>query len=84
MVGAAAVAAQLMGAAEAFHARGETRRERIAQHACEETQRLLAAAMAPDLVEYWVARGREVEEAVLANLLERAFSASAPAATPGT
>ena len=67
------LAAQLMGAAEAFHSRGETRRDRIAEHAREETKRLLLASTNADRVDDWVAQGREVEEVVLANLLERSF-----------
>jgi predicted ATPase/DNA-binding winged helix-turn-helix (wHTH) protein len=75
------VAAECMGAAEKFHSRGETRRDRISEHARAETRRLLAAGMEPDAIAYWVAQGREVEEAVLASLLERACSSSGPSAS---
>ena len=68
------VAAQLMGAAEEFYSRGETRPDRIALHAREETGRLLAGALDHELIAYWSARGREADEAVLANLLDRAFA----------
>ncbi len=73
------VAAQLIGAAEEFHSRGETRPDRIALHAREETGRLLAGALDHALIAYWNARGREAEEAVLASLLDRAFSDAPPA-----
>ncbi len=74
------VAAQFIGAAENFHSRGETRRDRISDLARAETKRLLAAGMDPGAIDSWVAQGREVEEAVLASLLERACSSFAPSA----
>jgi hypothetical protein len=70
------VAAQLLGATDEFHARGETRRDRLSQHARDEAQGLVNASLSSAEAELWSAQGRQAEEAVLAHLLERAFASS--------
>jgi predicted ATPase/DNA-binding winged helix-turn-helix (wHTH) protein len=80
--GHAQVAAQLLGATDEFHSRGETRRDRISQHARNEAAKLVAAALPPGEVDFWATQGRQCDEGVLAHLLERAFAAHATGA-PG-
>lgn len=74
------LAGQLLGATDQFHARGETRRDRISQHARSQAQELVAQTLAPSEVGYWALQGSRTDEAVLAHALERAFADAAEAA----
>jgi predicted ATPase/DNA-binding winged helix-turn-helix (wHTH) protein len=71
------VAAQLLGATELFHARGETRRDRICQHAREQAQARIACALPPAEAEFWSRQGETAEEPVLASILVRALEDAA-------
>ena len=67
--GQAALAAQLLGASDEFHARGEICRDRISQHACEQAHQLIAREMPPPDAAFWADQGRKTDEALLAHLL---------------
>ena len=77
------LAAQLLGASRAFHARGETQRDRISQLACDNAHRLLTLALPAAELDYWLLQGADAEEAVLAHgLAEACGSAVAQALQP--
>jgi predicted ATPase len=80
--GHAQLAAQLLGAADEFHTRGETRRELIGQHARDQARRLVSQLLPANEAEFWLQQGRQAEESVLSHLLERAFAIGAPQGTP--
>lgn len=67
------VAAQVLGATDKFHEKGETDRDRVSLHARVEAQRLLDVALKRVEVDFWTAQGRHADEAVLAQLLETAL-----------
>ena len=77
LTGKPQVAAQMLGATELFHARGETRRDRICQHARDQAHAGVTRMLAPAEAAFWVAQGEAIEESVLARVLARALQESA-------
>jgi len=69
-------AAQLMAAADEYHVRTGSRRDRISQRGRDQTWRLVEGSLAPSDLEFCVQEGRRADDAVLAQLLEAALEAN--------
>ena len=74
-VGRVQMAAQLTGAADAFHHHGETARDGVRQRARDEAMRLLETSFAAGQVQVWLSEGAVSTEDALARMLEAALCA---------
>ncbi|KQV83034.1 winged helix-turn-helix domain-containing protein [Rhizobacter sp. Root1221] len=74
-LGRVQTAAQLTGAADAFHHHGETARDGIRQRARDEVMRLLGVTFAAGQVQVWLSEGAVSTEDALARMLEAALGA---------
>jgi len=74
-VGQTQMAAQLAGAADAFHQRSETTRDGVRQRARDEAMRLLGVAFPEGLVQMCLSEGAVSTEDALARMLEVALAA---------
>ncbi len=72
--GSHAVAAQVLGAVDAFHVRTEAPRDRLAARARDEALRLMADMLPATENELWVSHGRQMDEAQLVTVLEAALA----------
>ena len=81
LLGKPHVAAQMLGATELFHARGETRRDRICQHARDQAHAGVASMLPSTEAAFWMTQGETIEESVLARILVRALQESAASDT---
>lgn len=74
-VGQHRVAAQILGAVDAFHVRTEGPRDRLAARAREEALRLMNAGLPTAEQRLWMSHGRHIDEAQLVSVLEAALAA---------
>ncbi len=81
VTGHAEVAAQVLGATERFHARGETRRDSVCEHAREQARSRLASVLPATELAFWYRQGESADESVLARILVRALKGEHPHAT---
>ncbi|WP_431103982.1 ATP-binding protein [Roseateles noduli] len=68
------LAARVLGAVDEFHRRGDSRRDRLAARAREESLRLMGGAVPISDQHLWMLHGRHVEESLLASSLETALA----------